>query len=64
LRDRGRATANATGLGGKEGARGEGGLSYDESVTSTKKRLYVGALVLEALVLAVLWLVGRHFSTL
>jgi hypothetical protein len=25
-------------------------------------RLYAGALVLEAIVLVVLWLVGRHFS--
>jgi len=28
------------------------------------RRLYVGALVLEAIVLVVLWLVGRHFSAL
>ncbi len=28
------------------------------------KRLYLGALFLEALVLTVLWLVGHHFSTL
>jgi hypothetical protein len=33
-------------------------------MTRNKTRLYIGALVLEALVLAVLWLVGRHFSTL
>ena len=28
-----------------------------------EKPLYLGALALEALVLAMLWLVGRHFST-
>lgn len=43
----------------------DGGLSYDESVTNDiekdKTRLYIGALVLEALVLTVLWLVGRYF---
>ncbi len=39
-------------------------MSYDESVTVSKKRLYLGALALEAFVLTVLWLVGRHFSTL
>ncbi len=30
---------------------------------NTGKRLYVGALLLEAIVLAVLWFVGRHFTT-
>ncbi len=30
---------------------------------NNRKALYVGALVLEAIVLAVLWLVGRHFTT-
>jgi hypothetical protein len=28
-----------------------------------KTALYIGALVLETIVLAVLWLVGRHFTT-
>jgi hypothetical protein len=31
-------------------------------VTNNKKALYLGALVLEMLVLTVLWLVGRHFT--
>ncbi len=44
---------------------GEGGLSYDGwNMTGLKTRLYLGALALEAIVLTVLWLVGRHFSTL
>jgi hypothetical protein len=32
-----------------------------DSVKSSKG-LYVGALVLEAIVLTILWLVGRHFT--
>jgi hypothetical protein len=30
---------------------------------TNSKALYVGALVLEAFVLAALWLIGRHFTT-
>ncbi len=30
---------------------------------TNKRALYAGALLLEAIVLTVLWLVGRHFSS-
>ncbi len=36
---------------------------YTVPVTKNKRMLYAGALVLEAIVLAALWLVGHHFTT-
>jgi len=45
------------------GARGAAPLPEpDATVTSGRRWLYVGAIVVEAIVLVTLWLVGRYFT--